>query len=125
MRGLKAIPNLLTSARIVLAVGVFALLARAGADPGATPMLAGIAFAAFVVAALTDWFDGWLARRLQAQSPWGTALDPIADKIAVLAVVLGPAAGAPAPGPGRAGVPDPVSRDVRIGPARGGGPAMR
>ena len=89
MRGLKAIPNLLTGARIVLAVGVFALLARAGSDPDATPMLAGIAFAAFVVAALTDWFDGWLARRLQAQSPWGTALDPIADKIAVLAVVLG------------------------------------
>ncbi|WP_158916353.1 CDP-diacylglycerol--glycerol-3-phosphate 3-phosphatidyltransferase [Caulobacter sp. S45] len=89
MSGLKAIPNLLTGARIVLAVGVFLLLAEAGREPAALRGLALWACAAFVVAALTDYFDGWLARRWNAQSPWGTALDPIADKIAVLAVVLG------------------------------------
>jgi cardiolipin synthase (CMP-forming) len=99
----KSIPNLLTAARIVLAVAVFALLAWAAAEAVQARGLAALAFAAFVVAALTDWFDGWLARRLQAQSAWGAALDPIADKIAVLAVVLGlllaePRLGLAAPG---------------------------
>ncbi|MGC1302039.1 MAG: CDP-diacylglycerol--glycerol-3-phosphate 3-phosphatidyltransferase [Caulobacteraceae bacterium] len=89
MADLKAIPNLLTSARIGLAVLVFMLLAKVGADPSGARVLGLVAFFAFVVAALTDYFDGWLARRLNAQSAWGTALDPIADKIAVLAVVLG------------------------------------
>ncbi len=99
----KAIPNLLTGARIVLAVAVFALLARIAADPSAAHGLGLLAFACFVVAAVTDYFDGWLARRLGAQSAWGTALDPIADKIAVLAIVLGlllvrPRLGLAAPG---------------------------
>jgi cardiolipin synthase (CMP-forming) len=89
MLDLKALPNLLTGARIVLAVAVFALLARIAAAPAAAHTLGLVAFACFVVAAVTDYFDGWLARRLKAQSAWGTALDPIADKIAVLAVVLG------------------------------------
>ncbi len=86
---MKSLPNLLTGGRIVLAVAVFALLARAGVDPAHARSLELVAFAAFVVASLTDYLDGWLARKLQAQSAWGTALDPIADKIAVLAVALG------------------------------------
>lgn len=99
----KAIPNLLTGARIVLAVVVFALLARVAAEPATAHCLGLVAFACFVVAAVTDYFDGWLARRLGAQSAWGTALDPIADKIAVLAIVLGlllvrPRLGLAAPG---------------------------
>ena len=47
------------------------------------------AFVAFVVAAVTDFFDGWLARRLDADSVWGAILDPIADKVLVCAAVLG------------------------------------
>jgi CDP-diacylglycerol--glycerol-3-phosphate 3-phosphatidyltransferase len=91
MSWLKALPNILTGARIGLGVLVFALLAAARL----TVALGGLrgfvllAFAAFVIAAATDFFDGWLARRLSAQSAWGAMLDPIADKIAVLAAVLG------------------------------------
>jgi len=92
----KALPNLLTSSRIVLGAAVFFLLtAAAGALPGQTgPAQAGstlvwIAEGLFVVAAVTDYFDGWLARALKATSPWGTILDPIADKIAVAAAILG------------------------------------
>jgi CDP-diacylglycerol--glycerol-3-phosphate 3-phosphatidyltransferase len=48
-----------------------------------------VAFIAFVVAALTDFVDGWLARRLHAVSIWGAILDPIADKVLVCGVVLG------------------------------------
>jgi CDP-diacylglycerol--glycerol-3-phosphate 3-phosphatidyltransferase len=46
------------------------------------------AFVAFVVAAVTDFFDGWLARRWNATSVWGQVLDPIADKVLVCATVL-------------------------------------
>ena len=35
----------------------------------------------FVIAALTDWYDGWIARKLGTVSRWGVFLDPLADKI--------------------------------------------
>jgi CDP-diacylglycerol--glycerol-3-phosphate 3-phosphatidyltransferase len=91
MTWLKALPNLLTGARIALGVLVFALLAAARLTValGGLRAFVLLAFAAFVVAAATDFFDGWLARKLSAQSDWGAMLDPIADKIAVLAAVLG------------------------------------
>jgi len=91
MTWLKALPNLLTGARIALGVLVFALLAAARLTValGGLRAFVLLAFAAFVVAAATDFFDGWLARKLSAQSAWGAMLDPIADKIAVLAAVLG------------------------------------
>jgi CDP-diacylglycerol--glycerol-3-phosphate 3-phosphatidyltransferase len=91
MTWLKALPNILTGARIVLGVLVFALLAAARLTValGGLRAFVLLAFAAFVIAAATDFFDGWLARRLSAQSAWGAMLDPIADKIAVLAAVLG------------------------------------
>ena len=44
---------------------------------------------AFVVAAVTDFFDGWLARKLDAVSVWGAILDPIGDKILVCGALLG------------------------------------
>jgi len=91
MSWLKALPNILTGARIGLGVLVFALLAAARLTValGGLRAFVLLAFAAFVIAAATDFFDGWLARRLSAQSAWGAMLDPIADKIAVLAAVLG------------------------------------
>jgi CDP-diacylglycerol--glycerol-3-phosphate 3-phosphatidyltransferase len=83
----RQIPNLLTLARIAAAMGVFALMCGLAAGGGRA--LALFAFVLFVAGALTDFFDGWLARRWGVVSAWGAALDPIADKIAVLAAVLG------------------------------------
>jgi CDP-diacylglycerol--glycerol-3-phosphate 3-phosphatidyltransferase len=86
-----ALPNLLTSFRLVAAPGValvFAGLPRPTADL--------IAFGLFVLAAATDWLDGWLARRLGAISAYGRMMDPIADKamvmiaLAVLMMLTGP-----------------------------------
>lgn len=37
----------------------------------------------FIVASVTDWFDGWLARRLGQTSQFGAFLDPVADKLLV------------------------------------------
>jgi CDP-diacylglycerol--glycerol-3-phosphate 3-phosphatidyltransferase len=92
----KALPNLLTSARIVLAAVVFFLLAGAGGalpgqegPPASASALIWVSLVIVIFAAVTDYFDGWLARRLGATSPWGAVLDPIADKIAVAAAILG------------------------------------
>jgi CDP-diacylglycerol--glycerol-3-phosphate 3-phosphatidyltransferase len=103
---MKHLPNILTGLRLVLSLFVFLALATAG---GATPWLSDLAtgptafalaawaFAAFVVAAITDFFDGWLARRWGAVSVWGSILDPIADKVLVCAAALGLLALAPNP----------------------------
>ena len=42
----------------------------------------------FVLAALTDWFDGYLARKLNQTSAFGAFLDPVADKLMVTAALL-------------------------------------
>src|SRR5471032_499566 len=96
MLGPKALPNLLTGLRLALALFVFFALAAAAGDApglkvsgGAILVLERSALIAFVAAAVTDFFDGWLARRLGATSAWGAILDPIADKVLVCAAVLG------------------------------------
>lgn len=81
------IPTILTWTRIFaipLIVGVFYLpdtaLAAADKNVWATVM--------FVVFALTDWLDGYLARKLNQSSSFGAFLDPVADKFLVCACVL-------------------------------------
>ena len=95
---MKALPNILTSARLVIALFMFvALAAAAGGVPWLSDQLSvdqqmslqRWAFWAFVVAAVTDFFDGWLARKLAAESVWGAILDPIGDKILVCGALLG------------------------------------
>ena len=88
---MKHIPNLLTVLRLVLSVAMFAAFVwfAAGApERYAEPLIYFILFA-FVVAAVTDFFDGWLARRWQVVSVVGAILDPIADKILVCGALLG------------------------------------
>ena len=78
------LPTLLTWARIVaipLIVGVFHLsLTEADRNLIATVL--------FIVVALTDWADGYLARRLNMTSSFGAFLDPVADKFLVCAALL-------------------------------------
>jgi CDP-diacylglycerol--glycerol-3-phosphate 3-phosphatidyltransferase/cardiolipin synthase len=47
-----------------------------------------VATVIFSVAAITDWFDGWLARTLNQTSAFGAFLDPVADKLMVAAALL-------------------------------------
>jgi cardiolipin synthase (CMP-forming) len=78
------LPTLLTWARIVaipLIVGLFYLQLDA-------PIQNLWATVLFVVVALTDWADGYLARRLNMTSSFGAFLDPVADKILVCAALL-------------------------------------
>ena len=81
------IPNLLTWTRIILIplfVGVFYVapewLAPAQQNLAATVI--------FMIAAVTDWFDGWLARKLDQMSAFGAFLDPVADKLMVAAALI-------------------------------------
>ena len=81
------IPTIMTWARIVaipFIAGVFYLpdgtLSQADKNLAATVM--------FVLFALTDWLDGYLARRLNQTSSFGAFLDPVADKFLVCACVL-------------------------------------
>lgn len=98
MSAAKALPNVLTSVRILMGLAVFVCLAgAAGAVPLLSDRLTGDdqfalmrwALILYVVAASTDFFDGWLARRMGAESAWGAILDPIADKILLAGTVLG------------------------------------
>lgn len=75
-------PNLLTLLRIVL-IPVFI---AAYYLPFRWASL--LAMALFVLAALTDWLDGYLARRLNQSSPFGAFLDPVADKLMVASALV-------------------------------------
>ena len=78
------LPTLLTWARIVaipLIVGVFYL-------PLTGPERNIIATVLFVVVAITDWADGYLARKLNQTSAFGAFLDPVADKFLICAALL-------------------------------------
>ena len=77
------LPNILTVLRLLAAPGVaimFLFFARPWAD--------WFALVLFVVAAITDWFDGYLAREWQQESRFGAMLDPIADKAMVVIALL-------------------------------------
>ena len=86
---MKALPNILSTGRIFLTLAMFAALVTIGAGRDPEGHLAAFAFWAFVIAAITDFLDGWLARRLDAVTVWGTILDPIGDKILVCGAAVG------------------------------------
>ncbi len=79
---LLSLPNLLTYLRILL----IPLIIVAYYLPYAHAHV--LAMALFVLAALTDWLDGYLARRLNQLSSFGAFLDPVADKLMVAAALL-------------------------------------
>ncbi|ODU08534.1 MAG: CDP-diacylglycerol--glycerol-3-phosphate 3-phosphatidyltransferase [Rubrivivax sp. SCN 71-131] len=78
------VPTLLTWARIAaipLIIGVFYL-------PLDVPTRNLAATVMFIFFALTDWLDGWLARKLDQTSAFGAFLDPVADKFLICAALI-------------------------------------
>ena len=76
------IPNMLTLLRLLLIpvfIGVFYL------PYTWAPM---VAAAVFGIAALTDWLDGYIARKFNQMSPFGAFLDPVADKVMIAATLI-------------------------------------
>ncbi|MDB5926236.1 MAG: pgsA [Betaproteobacteria bacterium] len=81
------LPNLLTWLRIVLIplfVGIFYFEKSWVSEPNQNL----VATVIFTAAAITDWLDGWLARRLNQTSAFGAFLDPVADKLMVAAALI-------------------------------------
>ncbi|MET0107254.1 MAG: CDP-diacylglycerol--glycerol-3-phosphate 3-phosphatidyltransferase [Sedimenticola sp.] len=76
------IPNILTLLRIAL-IPVFVVLFYLPWEKAS--MACAIVFA---LAAVTDWLDGYLARRLEQVSPLGAFLDPVADKLMVATALI-------------------------------------
>jgi len=78
-----ALPNLLTYARLAAVPALAAVMFFVKGE-----LANWLALAIFAVAAITDFFDGYIARTWNQQSPLGRMLDPIADKLLVGAALL-------------------------------------
>lgn len=78
----KHLPNFLTLGRLLLVPPIVFLLFFPGRVPSA------LAAILFFIASLTDFFDGFIARRLQVESSFGRFLDPIADKVLVTSALI-------------------------------------
>ncbi len=77
------LPNQLTVLRIILTpVFLYFFLSE-------NPLFIQISLAIYFIAALTDWYDGWLARKFNYITEWGKFWDPLADKILTSAVFIG------------------------------------
>lgn len=77
------LPNQLTVLRIILTpIFLYLFLSK-------DPLLIQISIGVFLVAALTDWYDGWLARKFNYITDWGKFWDPLADKILTSTAFLG------------------------------------
>lgn len=77
------LPNQLTILRIILTpIFLYLFLSK-------DPLLIQISLGVFLVAALTDWYDGWLARKFNYITDWGKFWDPLADKILTSTAFLG------------------------------------
>lgn len=80
---MRSLPNILTVARIVavpLVVVLFYWTSNTWADP--------LAALVFILAAITDWIDGYLARKWGVTTPLGAFLDPVADKLMVATALV-------------------------------------
>lgn len=74
------LPNVVTAIRILLTPLVILLMMS---DDDVLVQLSGLIF---LVAAVSDWYDGWYARRYNVMSPFGRFFDPLADKVLIGAV---------------------------------------
>jgi cardiolipin synthase len=79
---LNSLPNILTVSRILAIPAICAAFYLPGAWSAWVPL------ALFALAGITDWFDGYLARKWGQMSDLGRFLDPVADKLLVAAVIL-------------------------------------
>jgi CDP-diacylglycerol--glycerol-3-phosphate 3-phosphatidyltransferase len=80
----RHVPNLLTGGRLVLAGVFFTLLGVYQYGPIGTQSLLNVAFLIYCVALITDFLDGYLARRWKVEGAFGRVVDPFVDKVLVI-----------------------------------------
>ena len=79
---MKNIPNILTLLRVLAIPLLVATILSTSKN------LNILAFIFFVTASLTDYFDGFLARKMSRESDFGKMLDPIADKLLIICTLI-------------------------------------
>jgi CDP-diacylglycerol---glycerol-3-phosphate 3-phosphatidyltransferase len=80
----RHVPNLLTGSRLLLAFVFFAMLSWYQYQGRGDPTFLNVAFFIYLVALITDYLDGYLARRWKVEGQFGRIVDPFVDKILVL-----------------------------------------
>jgi len=82
----RHVPNIITGSRLVLAAAFFVLLSFYQYEGGrrGNPLLMTAAFIIYIAAVVSDWLDGYLARKWHVEGAFGRIVDPFADKILVL-----------------------------------------
>ena len=84
----RHVPNMLTGSRLVLAAAFFVLLSFYQYEGAGDPRLIMAAFFIYVIALITDYLDGYLARAWKVEGAFGRVVDPFADKILVLGTFI-------------------------------------
>lgn len=82
------LPNLLSLSRVAFLFIIAVLLFLVGVVPG----MATLAFVLYIIAAITDWADGWVARRYHMITDFGKLMDALADKVlnvGIFVVIIG------------------------------------
>jgi phosphatidylglycerophosphate synthase len=80
----RHVPNIITGSRLVLAAAFFVLLSFYQYEGRGDPTLMLSAFVIYVAALISDFLDGYLARKWHVEGAFGRVVDPFADKILVL-----------------------------------------
>jgi CDP-diacylglycerol--glycerol-3-phosphate 3-phosphatidyltransferase len=80
----RQIPNLLTTGRLLLAGVFFALLGNYQYASSGAPALLNVAFIIYLIALVTDFLDGYLARLWKVEGAFGRVVDPFCDKVLVI-----------------------------------------
>jgi CDP-diacylglycerol--glycerol-3-phosphate 3-phosphatidyltransferase len=77
------VPNYLTLSRLVMAMVLLLLLSVQ------IPFAKSAALGLFVLAGITDYLDGWMARRTRQETSFGALMDPLSDKVIICAAFVG------------------------------------
>jgi CDP-diacylglycerol--glycerol-3-phosphate 3-phosphatidyltransferase len=80
----QQLPNLLTGGRLILAVVFFGMLSWYQYEGRGDPLYLNVAFVIYLVALVTDYLDGYIARKYSLESAFGRVVDPFVDKVLVL-----------------------------------------
>ena len=84
----RHVPNALTAGRVLLAAVFFGLLGFYQYKGRGSPDLLNIAFGVYVVALVTDFLDGYLARKWKVEGAFGRVVDPFVDKVLVIGTFI-------------------------------------
>lgn len=82
------IPNMITMARLFMTVLVFVCMQLAVSAEPLNVTLAWVAFWLFIIASVTDFLDGYLARKWNLETAFGRIADPFADKILITGTLV-------------------------------------